>query len=154
MEYVEEHLRILSGFYGILKPFDGVTPYRLEMQAKLAVNGHKDLYCFWGRRLYDHLLDADRVVVNLASKEYAKCIEPYLTPQDRFLTVRFVYLTKGKARQKATAAKMAQGEMVRFMAENHICSLERIKEFQGMGFAYAKELSDQTTYVFAQEDTK
>ena len=49
---------------------------------------------------------------------------------------------------------MARGEMVRFMAENQICSLERIKEFQGMGFAYAKELSDQTTYVFAQEDTK
>ena len=49
---------------------------------------------------------------------------------------------------------MARGEMVRFMAENQICSSERIKEFQGMGFAYAKELSDQTTYVFAQEDTK
>ena len=63
--YVKEHLRILSGFYGLLKPFDGVAPYRLEMQAKLQVNRSKDLYEFWGDRLYKKILDDDRTILNL-----------------------------------------------------------------------------------------
>ena len=65
--YIENHLRILSGFYGILKPFDGVTPYRLEMQAKAKINGTKDLYAFWGQRLYQELTKDDHQIINLAS---------------------------------------------------------------------------------------
>ena len=75
LTYIEENLRILSGFYGVLKPFDGVTPYRLEMQAKLSVHGKKDLYDFWGERLYRELTDGDHLILNLASKEYAKAVE-------------------------------------------------------------------------------
>ena len=75
--YVQEHLRILSGFYGILKPMDGVTAYRLEMQAKLALCGAKNLYDYWGDRLYRELRDSSGIIVNLASKEYSKCIEKY-----------------------------------------------------------------------------
>lgn len=74
-DYVQEHLRILSGFYGVVKPMEGVVPYRLEMQAKAAVNGHKNLYEFWGQDLYHEVMDDSRVVINLASKEYSKCIE-------------------------------------------------------------------------------
>lgn len=74
-DYVQEHLRILSGFYGVLKPMDGVTPYRLEMQAKAVINGAKDLYEFWGPSLYKEVRDDSGVIVNLASKEYSKCIE-------------------------------------------------------------------------------
>ena len=81
-DYVQERLRILSGFYGVLKPLDGVTPYRLEMQAKASVNGYKNLYDFWGDSLYREVLPEDRVIINLASKEYSKCIEKYLQPQD------------------------------------------------------------------------
>ena len=73
-DYVQEHLRILSGFYGVVKPLDGVTPYRLEMQAKAAVNGTKNLYDFWNHRLYDEVMDESRTILNLASKEYSKCI--------------------------------------------------------------------------------
>ena len=72
-EYVQEHLRILSGFYGVLKPLDGVVPYRLEMQAKAHVNGTRNLYEFWGRKLYQEVHGEDRVILNLASKEYSKC---------------------------------------------------------------------------------
>ena len=86
-EYVNRHLRILSGFYGILKPDDRVTPYRLEMQTKLPAAGKKELYEFWGRKLYDALEDS--VIINLASREYSKCIEKYLTKGDQFLTVTF-----------------------------------------------------------------
>ena len=81
--YVQEHLRILSAFYGVLKPLDGITPYRLEMQAKAAIGGSKNLYDFWGENLYRELIDDSRIIVNLASKEYSKCIEKYLSHKDR-----------------------------------------------------------------------
>ena len=72
LDYIQKHLRILSGFYGILKPFDGVTPYRLEMQAKASVGSFKDLYEYWGDSLYQELTsDSDHVILNLASKEYS-----------------------------------------------------------------------------------
>lgn len=148
LSYIAEHLYILSGFYGLLKPFDGVTPYRLEMQAGLSVNGSKDLYGFWGDRLYKRISGEDRTIVNLASKEYAKCIEKYLTPKDRFLTIEFGVLAEGKVRQKGTLAKMARGEMVRFMAQNRIESTEGMKKFKGLGFFFSGELSSEDRYVF------
>ena len=88
-DYVQEHLRILSGFYGVVKPLDGVVPYRLEMQAKAAVSGHKNLYDFWGHSLYQEVMDNSRILINLASKEYSKCIEKYLRPEDRYITCVF-----------------------------------------------------------------
>ena len=148
LSYVAEHLRILSGFYGILRPFDKVTPYRLEMQAKLSVNGCRDLYDFWGNRLYKSLLDNDKIIINLASKEYSQCIEQYITKDDTFLTIEFGELTGGKVRQKGTLAKMARGEMVRFLSENQVEDLEQIKEFHELQFSYVKELSDKKKYVF------
>ena len=78
LDYVQEHLRILSGFYGLLKPFDGVTPYRLEMQAKLGVDGAKDLYAYWGDLLAKRIFAVTDCVVNLASKEYSRCISDHL----------------------------------------------------------------------------
>lgn len=69
--YIEEHLRILSGFYGMLRPLDGVTPYRLEMQAKLSGEGFGSLYEFWGGRLAAQLAGETKVILNLASKEYS-----------------------------------------------------------------------------------
>ncbi len=82
LEYVQCHLRILSAFYGALKPMDGVTPYRLEMQAKAAIGDTKNLYDFWGSRLYHEVRDDSGIIINLASKEYSKCIEKYLSPEE------------------------------------------------------------------------
>ena len=130
------------------KPFDGVVPYRLEMQARLSVNGCSDLYEFWGGRLYRHLTKEDRVIVNLASREYSQCIEKYITPEDRFITVEFGEVVDGKVKQKGTLAKMARGEMVRFLAENNICRPEGMKEFHALGFSYCSDLSDAEKYVF------
>ena len=70
-DYLQQHLRILSGFYGILRPFDGITPYRLEMQAKLKVNDAKDLYTFWGAKLAEKLSSETDTIIDLASKEYS-----------------------------------------------------------------------------------
>ncbi len=147
-DYVQEHLRILSGFYGVLKPMDGVVPYRLEMQAKLEVNGAKDLYDFWGDKLYREVMDESGVVINLASKEYSKCISRFTLPDDRFITCDFVEDDGGRLVQKGVYAKMARGEMVRFMAEKNVTDPEEIKEFDRGGYAFSEEHSSEDRYVF------
>ena len=148
IDYVQEHLRILSGFYGVLKPLDGVTPYRLEMQAKAAINSHKDLYDLWGKRLYNEVRDETGIIINLASKEYSKCVEKYLRPEDTFITVTFGETANGKLVTKGTYAKMARGEMVRFMAENMIEDPNEIKNFDRLGYVFMDELSTSDELVF------
>ena len=150
LAYVQEYLRILSGFYGVLRPMDGVTPYRLEMQAKTSIAGVKGLYEYWGSRLYEEVIDDSHIIINLASKEYSQCIEKYLAPEDRFITCVFGEIVKGKVVQKGTYAKMARGEMVRFMAENHVTEPEDIKSFTGLGYAFRSALSTDTEYVFVK----
>lgn len=151
LSYIQEHLRIISGFYGVLKPLDGVVPYRLEMQAKAEVEGKDNLYDFWGDKIYRNVLDEDRIIINLASKEYSKCVEHYLKPDDIFITCVFGELKEGKVIQKGTLAKMARGEMVRFMAENHVTDLEQLKEFAGLGYQYEKGISKEREYVFLKK---
>ena len=146
--YVQEHLRILSAFYGVVRPMDGVTPYRLEMQAKAKIAGTKDLYDYWGDRLYREVLDESRVIINLASKEYSRCIEKYLQPEDVYITCVFGEFSGEKVVQKGVYAKMARGEMVRFMAENRIGSLEEMKGFDRLGYTFRSDLSDEKTYIF------
>jgi hypothetical protein len=150
LEYLQQHLRILSGLYGVLRPFDGVVPYRLEMQAKLAGPGFSSLYGFWNRQLADQLFSESDCILNLASKEYSKCISPYLSKDVRMVTCVFGQEIGGKVVERATFAKMARGEMVRFMAERQICHVEEIKSFTGLDFSYAEELSGESTYVFIQ----
>lgn len=147
LDYVQEHLCILSAFYGALRPMDGVMPYRLEMQAKAAIGGHKDLYDLWGKRLYDVVRD-DGLIINLASKEYSKCIEKYLNDRDTYITVSFVEQSGEKLVTKGTYAKMARGEMVRFMAEKQIENPEDIKAFNRLGYVFRQELSSETEFVF------
>lgn len=150
-DYVQEHLRILSAFYGVLKPMDGVTPYRLEMQAKASI-GHKDLYELWGMRLYEEVRDESGIIINLASREYSKCIEKYIEPgKDTFITILFGELSDGRFVTKGTYAKMARGEMVRFMAENQIETPEEIKNFDRLGYIFREDLSSGTEYVFERQ---
>ena len=147
-EYIIQHLRILSGFYGILRPFDGVTPYRLEMRSKLSVEGYDNLYEFWGDTLARHLASETDCIVNLASKEYSICVSRYLPDSFPLITVIFAEKGGQKLVEKGTVCKMARGEMVRFLAENNICEPDGIREFRGLGFQFAPMYSDQKTYVF------
>ena len=151
LEYVQNHLRILSAFYGSLKPMDGVTPYRLEMQAKIRIGDSKNLYEYWGDLLYRSVIDDSRIIINLASKEYSKCIEKYLTPQDRYISVTFCEASGDKMVTKGTYAKMARGEMVRFMAENNIENPVDIKKFDRLGYSFRSDLSSDTEYVFERK---
>lgn len=151
LDYVCRHLRILSGFYGILKPFDGVTPYRLEMQSKAKIGGKKDLYDYWGDQIYQELTAGDHVILNLASKEYSKCVERFLRDDDTFVTCVFGEIVGEKVVQKGTLAKMARGEMVRYLAETDGKKPEDAKGFDRMGFEYRKELSSEKEYVFIKK---
>ena len=151
LDYVQEHLRILSGFYGIIKPLDGVVPYRLEMQAKLKMEGAKDLYAFWGSCLADRLFAETDCIVNLASKEYSLCVSKYLPDHVRMVTCVFGEEKDGKIIEKGTMCKMARGEMVRYMAENQIENVEAIKAFDRLEYRYSAERSEEDTYVFIKE---
>lgn len=152
--YVQEHLRILSAFYGVLKPLDGITPYRLEMRAKAAIGGSKNLYDFWGDNLYRELIDDSRIIVNLASKEYSKCIEKYLSHKDRYITITFCEKSEDKLITKGTYAKMARGEMVRYMAENHIEKPESISNFNRLGYVFRDDISSDHEYIFERKSEK
>ena len=147
-EYIQNHLRILSAFYGVLKPMDGVTPYRLEMQAKIGIEDARNLYEYWGDLLYSSVIDDSRIIINLASKEYSKCIEKYLTQQDKYITITFCELSGDKLVTKGTYAKMARGEMVRYMAENNIENPVDIQNFDRLGYSFRADLSSDNEYVF------
>ncbi len=153
-DYVQEHLRILSGFYGVLKPMDGVTPYRLEMQAKAKVAETVNLYEYWGDALYKEVRDDSGVIINLASKEYSRCIEKYLQSEDQFITCIFGELENGRVVQKGVYAKMARGDMVRFMAEHQIEDPEMLKTYDRMHYHFSAERSSETEYVFIRENKR
>ena len=147
-EYVRKHLWILSGFYGMLRPKQGITPYRLEMQARLSVGEAKDLYAFWGDRLYKELVREEQVVLNLASKEYSKAIEPYLKQEIRYVTCVFGSLQEGKVKVKGTEAKMARGEIVRWLAERNITDVATVQAFDQLDYQFQPSLSTEDHKVF------
>ncbi len=151
LDYLREHLRILSGFYGLLRPFDGVTPYRLEMQARLAVDGCRDLYQFWGDRLAHQLADETDFVLNLASKEYSKAVQPHLPGAVHFVTCAFGEWKDGKVVEKGTMCKMARGQMVRWLAENNVTERADIRAFDQLGYRFHAELSTEEHDVFLKE---
>ena len=147
-DYIQEHLRILSGLYGILRPFDGVTPYRLEMQAKLRVGERQDLYAYWGDSLAKKLFSETDCIVNLASREYSVCVSKYLPANVRFITCVFGEEKDGKVIEKGTMSKMARGEMVRFMAEKQITDPEKLKSFDRLNYRFDPARSNDNIFVF------
>ena len=161
-DYAVSHLRILSGFYGILSPTDKVIPYRLEMQAKLRTDKGNDLYGWWGDSLYrELLLEGTTELVNLASAEYSKAVLPWLELHSSgevsfpgsapsCVTCIFGEMSDGKVKVKGTQAKIARGEMVRWMAENQIGSTEDIRDFDSLGWQFHRDLSTDREYVFVR----
>ena len=151
LDYVQEHLRILSGFYGVLRPFDGVTPYRLEMQAKLQVGQKRDLYEYWNGCIAQNILEQTDCIVNLASKEYSRCVSRFLPEHVRFLTCVFGEEQGGRILEKGTMCKMARGEMVRWMAENQVRDVDQIRNFEGLDYRFDPARSDEGTFVFVKQ---
>ena len=152
MNYINEHLRIVSGFYGILRPTDGVTSYRLEMGAKLQVGAYQDLYHFWHNQLADCLGQETNLIVNLASKEYSKAVAPYLPSHVRMITCVFAQRKGTKLIEQSTACKMARGDMVRFLAEQEIEDPVHMQFYDRMHYHFVSEESEDSTYVFVKEN--
>lgn len=146
--YVQRHLRILSGLYGVLRPFDGVIPYRLEMQARLRTQKAADLYGFWGSQIADLLWAETDCIVNLASKEYSLCVSRFVPPGARFITCIFGQQHNGKIIEKGTLCKMARGEMVRYLAETEAEDPRSMRNFSRLGYSFDPVRSDESNYVF------
>ena len=149
--YAQEHLRILSGFYGVLKPMDGIVPYRLEMQAKLKTDFCENLYDFWKDALYEELSKDKELILNLASEEYSRCISRYRKEPIQLIQVIFgEEQTDGSIKEKGVYAKMARGEMVRYLCEHQIDSPDEIKAFDRLHYQYDEKRSNEQTYVFVR----
>lgn len=140
MDYCNKHVRIISGFYGLLRPFDGIEPYRLEMQTKIG------LYEFWGDSIYQ-ALDSN-IIINLASKEYDQVIKKYLQPHDRLIDISFCQLIDGKLKEKGVYVKMARGDLASYMCTHQITDVEAIKQYDGLGYHFSESHSTENHFVF------
>ena len=152
LSYAEENLRILSGFYGLLRPMDGIVPYRLEMESRININGKGDLYSFWGSDIARELEKEESLVVNLSSEEYSKAVVPHLCKDVEVVTPVFLEEVKGSFVTKGVYAKMARGEMVRFLSENKVSDKEGIKEFSIRGYRYSASLSSSERMAFVRKE--
>lgn len=152
MAFAQQHLRILSGMYGVLKPLDNVQAYRLEMGTKMAVNSHKNLYAFWDNKLANNIqkelkFHKEEVIVNLASNEYFKAVSkkaikvPVVTPV-------FKDFKNGKFKVISFFAKKARGTMARWIIQNRIQNKERLMEFNQDGYSFSTKDSTNSELVF------
>lgn len=153
IEYAQKAIRILSGLYGLLKPLDGISPYRLEMGTKLP-EGWKDknLYQFWGDKLTNYIeseLAENDTIINLASKEYSKAVhlkrfsQPIITPI-------FKDYKNGKLKTIMMYAKKARGAMARYIVQNKIENLEDLKQYNVDSYMYDESLSNESEWVFTR----
>ncbi|MEZ5530548.1 MAG: peroxide stress protein YaaA [Porticoccaceae bacterium] len=154
----QQHLRILSGLYGLLRPLDLMQPYRLEMGTKLANPRGKDLYQFWGSKITEGLNKElagmkTPVLINLASNEYFKSVQPLKLSAD-IITPVFKDWKGGKYKIISFYAKKARGLMSRYIIENRIDDAERLKEFDYAGYAYQPAMSSAREWVFTREHTE
>lgn len=154
LAYLEEHLYILSGFYGLLKPLDGIRPYRLEMNVRFETWAYDSLVDYWGDDLAEKIQSETQVILNLASKEYSQTIRKYLTADTKMIDCVFGEWIDGKVKQKATLLKMARGEMVHYLAQNQLRDLEEVKKFKGQGYEFKEDLSAADSFVFVKENKK
>lgn len=150
LSYAQKNVRIISGFYGLLRPMDGIVPYRLEMESKININGKGDLYSFWGDTLASEIEKEDDLIVNLASLEYSKAIIPHLK-KARVVTPVFLEENNGKLVTKGVYAKMARGEMVRYLCEEKIDKEEGIKDFSLSSYTYSPQNSTPSVMAFVRK---
>lgn len=155
MIYANEHIRILSGLYGILKPNTSIYPYRLEMQLKLPIDKAKNLYEFWDEPIRKYLQNAEsrhKTYVNLASSEYSKVIANFMKQEEiDFVTCTFKVKKGDKLKVESTASKKARGLMVQYIVKNRIEQKDGLRKFNLDGFTYCNVTSTQQEYIFIKE---
>lgn len=155
LAYAQDHLRILSGLYGVLRPLDSMQAYRLEMGTKLATKRGKSLYDFWGSTIAETLntdmaAHDDKTIVNLASNEYFKAVDKN-TISSPVITAKFLNVKDGKARALMYYAKYGRGLMARWIMQNRIDRAEGLKDFNLDGYKLDKKASSETELVFSRK---
>ncbi|WP_297206066.1 peroxide stress protein YaaA [uncultured Pluralibacter sp.] len=157
-DFAQQHLRILSGLYGVLRPLDLMQPYRLEMGIRLENPEGKDLYHFWGDTITDTLNKAlkaqgDDVVINLASDEYFKSVRPK-TLKGTLVKPVFLDEKNGKFKVISFYAKKARGLMSRYIIENQLADVEQLKQFDSEGYFFDEAASGSGELVFKRHEQR
>ncbi len=150
LNYAQNHIGILSGLYGLLRPFDLIKPYRLEMGTKLKIDQHKKLYDFWGDVITDcvnQYAQKSEAIINLASKEYISAINTDKLNAP-FVTCDFKEMKDGQAKTIGLYAKRARGMMARYIVENRVETLDDLKNFNSADYQFSSSSSDAQTLVF------
>lgn len=152
LTFAQQHLRILSGLYGVLRPQDRILPHRLEMGTKLPNPQGKDLYAFWGKKIQQQLQDnlnaqGDNILINLASDEYFKAIKAN-TLQARVIKPVFLDKKNGTYKIISLYAKKARGLMTRYFIQHRLKDPEELKNFDSAGYKFSEEESCRNVWVF------
>ena len=155
IEWAQEHVCILSGLYGVLRPLDWMQPYRLEMGTALSTTKGKNLYQFWGSQIADYLneraaAEAVPVIVNLASEEYFKAVDKKAL-KPRVVNCVFEEHKAGKYKIISFMAKRARGLMVRYAIENKLSSVKKLESFNLEGYRFTADVSTPERLVFRRE---
>jgi len=153
--YAQNHVRILSGLYGVLRPLDAIQAYRLEMGTKLETKRGKSLYDFWGSAISDTLNSDmadhhDTTIVNLASNEYFKAVDKKALGQP-VISAKFLNVKDGEARALMYYAKFARGLMARWIVQNRVEHAQDLKDFNVEGYKLDKKASSETELVFSRK---
>lgn len=149
LKFLSENFRILSGLYGVLKPFDLIKPYRLEMLTKIDILDKKNLYEFWGDKIYKNIKTTeDNIIVNLASEEYAKSIRKYAKKDGvKLLDIVFKIRKNNTLKSHSTYSKMARGNFLYYSVKNKIRSVDEMKKFNLDGWKFLKSDDNGITFV-------
>jgi cytoplasmic iron level regulating protein YaaA (DUF328/UPF0246 family) len=155
-DYAQQHLRILSGLYGVLRPLDLMQAYRLEMGTKLDIGESKNLYQFWDERISHKLNEAidtqgDNVLVNLASNEYFKAVKPKALNAEIYTPV-FQDCKNGQYKVISFFAKKARGMMARYILQNQLTQVSQLQQFDSAGYQFSTEKSKGNALVFTREE--
>lgn len=154
IEYAQDHLRILSGLYGILRPLDAIRPYRLEMGVSWAPKGGK-LVDYWGRKVAKALLrdlseEGSDTILNLASREYYAVVGPFLPKKLRLIAPDFRVRTAKGLQFQSFTAKVARGALARFVCDERIAKLESLRDFDRDGWRFDAAGSTPETPLFVR----
>ena len=150
-EFAQDHLRMLSGLYGVIRPLDLIQPYRLEMGTKLKNSQGKNLYEFWGDQISQVLnVDEPEVIINLASNEYFKGIDKK-SINAKIINIAFKELKNDTYKIIGIYAKRARGLMVNYMIKNRLTEPELLKDFNVEGYQFRQDMSDDLTWVFTRD---
>ncbi|MBW4062136.1 YaaA family protein [Candidatus Saccharibacteria bacterium] len=146
--YADTHLQILSGLYGVLRPHDGIYPYRLEMGYKLPEAKFANLYSYWGHSIAD-VLPTTGPIINLTAAEYSKVVTPFID-SDRLITPSFLTVnqTTGEPTFVTVHTKVARGALAAWLIKNRIETPDELREFNNLGYTYRAELSTPSVPVF------